>query len=63
MKLLLYSYFLIKDQWTDEEAFKDSGGVSGYIARAKNLMDTRKLYTEAIASVVINIHSMYLYVL
>ena len=37
-----------QDRYVDEAEFKTSGGVSGYIARAKNLMDTRKLYTEAI---------------
>ncbi len=38
-----------QDRFADEEAFKDSGGVSGYIARAKNLMDTRKNYAGAVA--------------
>ena len=44
------SKFLLafQDRYVDEAEFKTSGGVSGYIARAKNLMDTRKLYTEAI---------------
>ena len=37
-----------QDRYVDEAEFKTSGGVSGYIARAKNLMDTRKLYPEAI---------------
>ena len=38
-----------QDRYVDEAEFKTSGGVSGYIARAKNLMEPRKLYPEAIA--------------
>ena len=41
-------FLAFQDRYVDEAEFKTSGGVSGYIARAKNLMDTRKLYTEAI---------------
>lgn len=40
--------FSIQDRWADEEAFAESGGIAGYIARAKNLIEKRKLYVEAI---------------
>ena len=49
MKYVPSSFASFQDRWVDEAEFKTSGGVSGYIARAKNLMDTRKLYPEAIA--------------
>ena len=40
--------FSIQDRWADEEAFAESGGMAGYTQRAKNLIEKRKLYAEAI---------------
>ena len=40
-------HLFFQDRWTDEADFEESGGVRGYIARAKNLMDTKKQYVEA----------------
>lgn len=37
-----------KDRWADDTDFQESGGIHGYIARAKSLMGKQKLYSQAI---------------
>jgi hypothetical protein len=42
------SEITFQDRQPDEAEFEDSGGIQGYISRAKNLIDKRKLYAEGI---------------